>query len=428
MKTNLVLASAVAALPTVVLARDLVLNQARATASVVLAADAVSPRPTPPPGWDRFEPKHLFGRAASSQTPLTMMIAPDNTCGWISGSYAIPYSCGPGATCGLVQAQETFSGMAVCYNSVGFGFRFACVDYNMYKSSSCDHLCAENTQIVKWAAPHCNTVSFPGNITDYWCNSVSYSRAQGAYTTYAGQTEVRSYTRFVQTISSSLPTAATIGGPAVTGTDAGIPASATKTGYDGNNNGGGRGDSRSKTPVGAIVGGVVGGVAFIAIGLLALVLLLRRNKKNSGKSQTTSSDHSPMPPNATPGVPVTQSYYGVPPSQGCPPQQNTPSPPVGYYSPGGAVEPSSPTQSHMTDPRISHLTTSPAPTWTNSYTATPPGQQRPTGFSPVGGTSPIEGRPHTQVQSQPQPQLQGLLHEAPAQTGDNHRGQMHELA
>ncbi|KFG82826.1 hypothetical protein MANI_008140 [Metarhizium anisopliae] len=442
MKANSALMSAFMALLAGVEARNLVPKQARATASVVLADDGMSPRPTPPPGWDRFEPKHLFGRATSTQTPLTMMIAPDNTCGWISGSYAVPYSCGLGATCGLVQAQKTFSGMIMCYNSVAFNFRFACVDYNMYQSSSCDHLCAENTQIVKCTNkvyPYCNTVAFPGNITDYWCNSVSYSTAQGAYTTYVGQTEVRSYSRFVQTFSSTLPSTATLGVPTATGADASASASATQTGNNGNNSsGGGGGDSGSKTPVGAIVGGVVGGVAAIAIGLLALVFFLRRNKKNSGKSQTTSTtDHSPMPPNATPGAPMAQSYYGGPPlPQGYPPQkpypQNTPSPPVGYNSPGGGVDPSSPTQSQMTDPRMSHLTTSPAPTWTNSYATTPPIQQQPAGFQPMGGTPPIQGHPQTQSQSQPQPQPQpqpqGVVHEVPAQTGENHRGHMHELA
>jgi hypothetical protein len=79
-----------------------------------------------------------------------MLIAPDNTCGWISATYAVPYTCGRGATCGLVQAQKTFSGMVMCYNSEAYNFRFACVDYNMYQSSSCDNLCAENTAILKW--------------------------------------------------------------------------------------------------------------------------------------------------------------------------------------------------------------------------------------------------------------------------------------
>jgi hypothetical protein len=132
-----------------------------------------------------------------------------------------------------------------------------------------------------------------------------------------------------------------------------------------------------------------------------------------------------MPPNATPGVaPMTQSYYGGSPQpQGYPPQQqypqNTP-PPVGYYPQGAPLDPNSPTASHMTDPRMSQMTTSPAPTWTNSYGTPPPGQQPPVGFQPVPVSPPVQG--------QPQFQPQGPVHEAPAQTGENHRGQMHELA
>lgn len=150
MKTTSVLTAAVAALSTGVECRNL---QVRATASAALADDGITPRPTPPPGWDNFEPGFLFGRQASystTKTPLTMSIAPDNTCGWISGSIAVPYTCGTGATCGIVQAQKTFSGLVMCFNSVAYNYRFSCVDSVQYQASSCDHLCAENTQILKW--------------------------------------------------------------------------------------------------------------------------------------------------------------------------------------------------------------------------------------------------------------------------------------
>ncbi|TWU74921.1 hypothetical protein ED733_004570 [Metarhizium rileyi] len=437
MKPSSVLTTAAAAVSTLVEANT-VPKQAEATASVALPDDGVSPRPTPPPGWERFEPRHLFGRAVTStQTPLTMMIAPDNTCGWISGNFAVAYTCGVGATCGIVQAQKTFSGMIMCFDNVAYNFRVACVDYQMYQSSSCDHLCAENTLIVKCTNavyPYCNTISFSSDITDYWCNSVSYSTAQGAYTTYVGQTERRIYSRLVQTFSSTLPTTATLGVPTATGGGTDTSAAATQTGSRGDDGSG----SGSKTPVGAIVGGVVGGVAAISIGLVALVLCLRRNKNNGGKSQTTSNDQSPMPPNAMPGAPMTQSYYGAPAPHGYPshqeyPQQQqqqqqqypqtTPSPPVGYYS-HAVPDLSSPTQSHAPDPRMSHVTTSPAPTWTNSYASTPPAHQPPAGFQPMDGTSPLQGT----TQPQPQPKPQGAVHEVPSQTHDNHRGQMHEMA
>ncbi|OAQ74295.1 transmembrane alpha-helix domain-containing protein [Pochonia chlamydosporia 170] len=424
MKSTSVLATAVAALSTAVQGLNMAPRAAKQTASAVLADDGISPRPTPPPGWDRFEPENLFRRATTSKTPLTMMIAPDNTCGFISGSYAIPYTCGRSATCGIVQAQQTFSGMIMCFDSQAFNFRFACVDNAMYQSSSCDHLCAENTQILKCTStgfPYCNTIAFAGNVTDYWCNSINYSTAQFAYTTYKGETDERSYSRFVQSLTTSaagtLPVPTASGGETSTDSSTSSSASATQTGGNGGGGGG------SSTPVGAIVGGVVGGVAAIGIGLLALFFILRRKKNAAGKSQPSSSDQSPMPPNATPGAPMTQAYYGgSPPPQGYPPQQypqNTPSPPVGYYPQGAPMDPNSPTQSHMTDPRMSHMTTSPAPTWTNSYGTPPPGQQ-PAGFQPIGGTPPAQGQPHTQPQ--------GPVHEAPAQTGENHRGQMHELA
>lgn len=129
--------------------RNVIEMQPKATASVVLPDDGISPRPTPPPGWDSFH--DLMRRATSSQTPLTMMIAPDNTCGWVSGRINIPFSCPITATCGLVLAQKTFSGAVMCFNNAGYNYRFACVDYDDYFTSSrCDHLCAEDFVTLKW--------------------------------------------------------------------------------------------------------------------------------------------------------------------------------------------------------------------------------------------------------------------------------------
>ncbi|KAK2590455.1 hypothetical protein QQS21_011856 [Conoideocrella luteorostrata] len=446
MKTTSVLAAAAAAaLSTGVEGRNLVPNQPRATASVVLPDDGVSPKPTPPPGWNDFH-FGLVKRATTSQKPLTMLVAPDNTCGWISATVAIPYTCGRGATCGLVLAQSSFSGLVMCYNTAGYNFRFGCIDYSSYYSSSaCDHLCAENTQILKCTSsgmPYCNTIAFPGSITDYWCNSVSYSTAQLAQTTWRGQTSRRVYSSLVQTSStsfdlSSVPTTVSIGAPTATSAETSPTTSQTS------DNGG-----ESKTPVGAIVGGVVGGVAAIGLGLLALFFFLRRkkNRTEEGKMQTPQSNQSPMPPNASPGMPMTQAYYdpkfgGSPPlqqQQGYPPQgyppqqqqyqQNTPPPHGGYY-PQQSLDPHSPTTSQMTDPRLSHMTTSPTPTWTNAYgTPPPPGHQQP--VAAAGLSPPMPGQPQGQFPGQTQPQHPpgGVVHEAPTQTGDNHRGQMHELS
>lgn len=151
MKTASVLTAAVAVISAEVEGRNLVVNQPRATGTAVLPDDGSSPKPTSPPGLDHPPQGGIFRRAPASNTLLTAMIAPDNTCGWISASVAVPYTCGAGATCGLVLAQKTLSGVVMCFNDVEYNFRFGCIDYDSYFSSSaCDHLCAENTQVMKW--------------------------------------------------------------------------------------------------------------------------------------------------------------------------------------------------------------------------------------------------------------------------------------
>ena len=160
-------------------------------------------------------------------------------------------------------------------------------------------------------------------------------------------------------------------------------------------------------------------MAAIGLGLLALVFFLRRKKKNNANAEKTSStEQSPMPPGAQMSH---QSYYDG--SQaGYPPQQQqymqtSPSPNQGFY-PQGNTPPmphnaQSPSASQMTDPRMSHVTTSPAPTWSPAYGNTPPPnqyQQQPVPFQPGGP----QGHPQQ-------------LHEAPVDSSDQHRGEMHEM-
>ncbi|KAG5984501.1 hypothetical protein E4U55_004494 [Claviceps digitariae] len=448
MKTIFVLGTTIALLSTGSEGHSFVVNQPRATSTALLPEHGTFPGPTPPPGLDDFR-QDLFKRATTAQTPLTMMIAPDNTCGWVSASAANPYTCvGRDATCGLIMAQETVPGVVLCFNAQAFNFRLGCVDYVSYFSSSaCDDACLQNTYTTKCtrnALPYCNTIAFPGGITDYWCNSISYSTAQTAQTTWRGESGRRSYSTLVESFSNyldvtSLPTNAFNANP-TTGSESRIS--------------GGNSSKGNKIPIGAIVGAVVGGVALIILCLLALFFFLcHRKSRPAGKMETPLSNQSPMQPNAAAGMSTTQNqnqnqaYYepnsnGPSPLQTYPPQQQyphtTPPPQAGHY-PQPSLSPSTPTASHVTDPRISQMTTSPTPTWPNAYGTPPPGQLPQPQQHQASGFQPVQGQQQQQQQSQPRPQgqqpqayqqqqpPQGPVHEVPAETSDNHRGQMQEM-
>ncbi|KAG5925528.1 hypothetical protein E4U42_004203 [Claviceps africana] len=435
MKTNsaLVTTIAVLSLSTAAKGRNLVAAQPRATGTAPVPEHGASPKPTQPPGLDAFQ-QSLFKRAPMSQAPLTVMIAPDNTCGWVSARSASPYTCGGRrATCGLVLAQKTFSGIVMCFNDEAFNFHVGCIDRASYFSSAaCDNSCHANAYIAKCtriALPYCNTIAFPGGITDYWCNSISDSTAQTAETTWRGQSDHRSYSAFKQSspkyfAGASFPTNAFKADPTNTGavTGAGSPT-------NGN-------DSRSanKTLIGAIVGGVMGGVAVISLGLLALFLFLclRRKKRRTTGVGTSSSNPPPTQPDVSSqnqNHEYHDSKINSPSSQQpYPPQQqyrHTTSPAQTGYYPPPSLSPSSPTASHANDPRTGQMTTSPTPPWTYSY-VTPPSDHPPQKH-PAAGLQPIPGQQQQPPTLGPSPPY-GPVHEVPAQTSDNHRGQMHELA
>ncbi|KAJ6442564.1 LOW QUALITY PROTEIN: hypothetical protein O9K51_03739 [Purpureocillium lavendulum] len=170
----------------------------------------------------------------------------------------------------------------------------------------------------------------------------------------------------------------------------------------------------SGTPVGAIVGGVIGGVGAIALGALAVFLFLRR-RSNGDKHQP------PPPPPPPPMGYVPPAVYQTPAPAPAPNHAPYGAPPAApgadgrasYYPPAdkGPVyyttpPPVSPHQSYAHDPRSS-------------------GPTSPGGVSSMSGSAGFASPPPGYKQA---PARRPVVHEAPVQTSENHRGQMHELS
>lgn len=121
------------------------LQQPRATAAVNLARDGVTPVPTLAPGMHAA----MLRRAVTSSI-VTAYVAPDNTCGFVSGLPGAGYTCGVGGTC-VFYTSSTRNGYVACCNTVACNARAACVDYNQYfTESKCNNGCAVDTFTVKW--------------------------------------------------------------------------------------------------------------------------------------------------------------------------------------------------------------------------------------------------------------------------------------
>ncbi|CAJ2511090.1 Uu.00g067150.m01.CDS01 [Anthostomella pinea] len=414
----------------------------RATNAVVPDPTYQLPEITEPPSV-----RDLFKR----QNGQTVLVGPDNTCGFVDGRPGAAYTCASDYTCALVTTSS--GGAIACCDSSDCGLRVDCLDYvDIYYSSSCNNGCLADTFTAKCTNidyPYCGTVTLFDGIIDYYCNSLSISTPEQLYTTYDGETDGRSFTEVVVTLSSDTFASEATQNSGNDGDDntqtspinspAASPSSGggTKGGSSSspNSSGSNSGSSKSSTPIGPIVGGVVGGVAVLALVGLGLFFILRRNKKNKNKDQPAQEmmHQAPGPNGPTPPV-VAGGYQQPPYNNNAPygqPQYATPtppaqSPPQGYFAadqkPNAFVglSPASPDRNNSTSP-VSQITdanhsrqnvqpTSPTST-VNSWGA---GQASQTAFHGA------------------QPSVPPTVHEAGGNVVgergyDNHRGQFHEL-
>lgn len=118
---------------------------AEATTVFNFPLDQVNPRPTPAP-YDFLKARQ---ETSSSQTVL---VAPSNTCGYVSGRPGAAFTCnGADANCLFFTADSTLRGAVACCNSDVCGARVTCYDRDAIASSSvCDNGCLVDTFTLKW--------------------------------------------------------------------------------------------------------------------------------------------------------------------------------------------------------------------------------------------------------------------------------------
>lgn len=118
----------------------------KATKVVALLETAWTPKPTSPPVI-----KNLFARQYSFDDDQSILVAPDRTCGYVSGIQVSHYTCVGDYTCAMVTASGPRTGNVACCNTEICNARTACVDYNqIYNSTGCDDSCSLDAFILKW--------------------------------------------------------------------------------------------------------------------------------------------------------------------------------------------------------------------------------------------------------------------------------------
>ncbi|KAK1977104.1 hypothetical protein LZ30DRAFT_602036 [Colletotrichum cereale] len=408
----------------------------QATTTFNFPFDQFVPQPTKAPVYGDL-------RKRQSTSEVTVLVAPDNTCGYISGRAGAEYTCGGTATCALMPAVDsTIPGRVACCGAKNCNAPRTCYDYkDIYTSSLCDSGCRVDTETRKCtetAQPFCRTVSFSDDIYGYWCASEENSTPQAVSTTYAGQ-RARQWSEVVVTL-----------GDTTSSSDAG-PTGSTATASSGRETStapvsGPEPSKPSSTPIGAIVGGVVGGVAVIALAVFGIWFLIRKKNHNGGpQGQQQQQQQQPPPPQMSYAQPpqgspsqyaaaTTNTQTSYDPKFGGPsgyPQTygGTPPPPPpqdGYQQPYFAAGNVAPDRADTTSPgAVSQMTNSnSANNMNNRYSMQPVSPHTTQGGLQQFGQAPPPPPPQQQQQPQQPPPT---IHEAPT-TADGHRGHMHELA
>ncbi|KAF4953750.1 hypothetical protein FGADI_5743 [Fusarium gaditjirri] len=247
----------------------------------------------------------LEARQAKSSTtePLVVTIAPDATCGYLSGQAGAAVTCDNGSPCSWAPVSRT--GILAC-GPEGY---LLCVESSIaVNPSSCDDVCQSNTFYLKCTEsdrPFCRTYHYPSGVADYRCASTPVENIQSVDFTYDGQKNANFKTTTLSDGIESQPLTATDTGSrsvaqasetetqteTTTTSDVPVPTKKSKS-----------------TPVGAIVGGVVGGVALIGLIGLGIFCLRRRKSKFApapAPTQPVMAQQQQQPP---PPVRLNQEY------------------------------------------------------------------------------------------------------------------------
>ncbi|KAF4331848.1 hypothetical protein FBEOM_14384 [Fusarium beomiforme] len=237
--------------------------------------------------------------SVSSGPGLTLTIAPDETCGYLSGSVGVPITCQNGAACSW---ELDVLGVIACSTDV---FETCLESSIAVDQKVCDDVCQSDTWTLLCTdsdAPFCRTYAYPDGASDYRCASTPVTAIQKVEHTFKGDDSPGFITT---TIYDNAETTAQVS-TAVTSNTPTVPTTTTSTGTESST----ATHHPKPTPVGAIVGGVIGGVAVLGLIGLGIVFMLRRRKpKHEITAPVIDPAMSQNPP------PISQNLRSVQPHQ-----------------------------------------------------------------------------------------------------------------
>lgn len=114
------------------------------------AIDGWSPKPTSAPELRRMLRRQNDDNG-DDEEDQSMLVAPDATCGYISGLEGAHYTCVGDFSCVMYTASSTSSGNVACCDDRNCNLRVSCINYEEYYSSSaCNDACRVDGFTLKW--------------------------------------------------------------------------------------------------------------------------------------------------------------------------------------------------------------------------------------------------------------------------------------
>ncbi|KAF9772923.1 hypothetical protein IL306_009335 [Fusarium sp. DS 682] len=323
------------------------------------------PDPTPIVGISDLRHLALGKRqeTTAAASTFTLVISPDSTCGFLSGSPGNAITCANREKCSweLRYATAIFCGTQA-YNR--------CLERNdALDTKLCDDVCQSNQYnllCTNTASPYCGTYEYPSGVVGFRCATATVTAAQEVEFIYTSQKGRSFSTTFVSDETSS-----TISFPESSSETSTEPTSTSDAPEPTETESGGGGSS---TPVGAIVGGSIGGFVALSLVVLGAIWLMRRNKNKNA-------------PQPSPLQPSPATAAAMPP----PGPQGDAVPPMTQYYPKSEV--TSPTQSEWRESMITAQSAT-TPVQNQSWGQYPQGQQYPQELHPQGQQGLQEGQVH----------------------------------
>ncbi|KAM0504790.1 hypothetical protein ACHAP8_002178 [Fusarium lateritium] len=267
------------------------------------------PAPTPMLEFQALKHLDLEKRQASTivETTFTVVVSPDSTCGFLSGSPGNAITCSNGAQCSWELAHVT---AIFC----GTTAHLQCLEREYTLNTElCDDVCQKNSYnllCTDRTAPYCGTYAYPSGIRAFKCSSRTMTRYQSVSFIYNNQND----RTFSTTTFGADPTDVTPSEPTTVGSSAlssessaTVDAEPTETIIPGGSGG-------SKNNIGAIVGGSIGGFLVLSFLILGLVWFLRKCKRNDNPPSIQQvqpvmapNPNAPQPPGDS-VLPMNQNY------------------------------------------------------------------------------------------------------------------------